>query len=83
MANANPGTETEQPGVYPGKTSPEIPGRPKAEPEMPTRHGNPEREIPSVPVSPEREMPRVTPNVPESPGAPHGVPQTDAPPVMT
>ena len=79
--NANPGVETEQPGIYPGKTGPELPGRPKAEPEMPVRRGIPEREMPSFPPK-EPEVPRVPPpNTPESPPMP--TPQHDSPPVLT
>lgn len=81
--NANPGTVTEQPGIYPGKTGPELPGRPKAEPEMPVRRGVPEREMPTYPRGPEREIPQTPPpNTPESP-PPHAPPQQDQPPVMT
>lgn len=80
--NVKPGTVTEQPGDYPGKTTPEQPGKPKAEPEMPVRRGVPEREMPSLPTTPEREMPRMPPPGPEVP-APHAPPQQDQPPVMT
>lgn len=81
--NANPGTETEQPGIYPGKTGPELPGRPKAEPEVPVRRGVPEREMPNYPHSPEPEVPRMPPpSTPEAP-PPHAPPQQDQPPVMT
>ncbi|MFL5322362.1 MAG: hypothetical protein ACJ790_22075 [Myxococcaceae bacterium] len=75
-------TEIEQPGIYPGETGPELPGQPDAEPELPTRRGNPERELPNLPQEPERELPRVPPNTPEAP-PPHSTPQIDAPPVMT
>lgn len=79
--NANPGVETEQPGIYPGKTGPEIPEIPKQTPEVPTRRGNPEREMPNLPNHPMPDEPRAPPNVPESP-PPHEVPQPDAPPVL-
>lgn len=66
----------------PKNPKPELPGKPKTEPEMPTRRGRPEREMPMPPVEPAREEPTIRPNTPETP-MPHPVPQSDTPPIMT
>ena len=75
----------EQPGDYPGKTTPEIPGKPalSPEPEMPTRRGRPGRDIPDSPREPGREISEEPerPAGPEMPSRP--TPKEDAPPVLS
>lgn len=84
MSEPTPGNPkpSEEPGIYPGKNAPEVPVRPEAEPEMPSRHGRPGKDVPEYPVTPSREIPEIPrPQRPEIPVTP--VPQHDAPPTLS